>query len=111
MKPVRFCGDALKRLREFPENARHDAGYQLEQIQLGKQPDDFKSMRSVGPGVEEIRIRDDGGAFRVIYTARLRDAVYVLHCFEKKTASTATRDIDLARSRFMAIKRGSNDRP
>lgn len=109
MKPVRFCGDALKRLREFPQSARHDAGYQLEKIQLGEQPDDFKPMPSIGPGVEEIRIRDGGGAFRLIYTARMRDAVYVLHCFEKKSASTANRDIDLARNRYLAIKRGAHD--
>lgn len=109
MKPVRFCGDALKRLREFPQNARHDAGYQLEKIQLGQQPDDFKSVPSIGPGVEEIRIRDGGGAWRVIYTARLQDAVYVLHCFEKKSSSTAARDIDLARRRFRAIKGAADE--
>ena len=110
MKPVRFCGDALKRLREFPVTARHDAGYQLEKIQLGKQPDDFKPMPDIGRGVEEIRIRDGGGAFRVIYTARLQDAVYVLHCFEKTSSSTALRDIDLAKRRYKAIKGGSYDR-
>jgi hypothetical protein len=60
MKPVRFCGDFLKRLREFPQTARHDAGYQLEKIQLGKQPYDFKPMPDIGRGVEEIRIRDGG---------------------------------------------------
>ena len=109
MKPVRFCGDALKRLREFPQNARHDAAYQLEKIQLGKQPDDFKSMPSIGPGVEEIRIRDGGGAWRVIYTARLQEAVYVLHCFEKKSSSTAARDIDLARRRVRAIKGAADE--
>lgn len=110
MKPVRFCGDALKRLREFPESARHDAGYQLEKIQLGKQPDDFKPMPDIGRGVEEIRIRDGGGAFRVIYTARFQDAIYVLHCFEKKSSSTALRDIELARRRHQAIKGGLDDR-
>lgn len=109
MKPVRFCGDALKRLREFPRDARHDAGYQLEKIQLGKQPDDFKPMPDIGRGVEEIRIRDEGRAWRVIYTARLQDAVYVLHCFEKKSASTAARDIDLARRRYQAIKGASDE--
>ena len=48
MKPVRFLGDSLERLREFPENARHDAGYQLEQVQRGEQPDDFKPMPAIG---------------------------------------------------------------
>ena len=74
MKPVRFLGDSLERLREFPEDARNNAGYQLEQLQRGEQPDDFKPMPSIGKGVEEIRVRDDSGIYRVIYTARLAPA-------------------------------------
>jgi hypothetical protein len=57
MKPVRFLGDSLERIREFPEDARHDAGYQLEQVQRGDQPDDFKSMPQIAKGVEGIRLR------------------------------------------------------
>jgi len=105
MKPVRFLGDSLERLREFPEDARHDAGYQLEQVQRGEQPDDFKPMPSIGKGVEEIRVRDDSGIYRVIYTARLADAVYVLHAFQKKTQATAKRDIELATERFQQLRR------
>jgi phage-related protein len=56
MKPVRFLGDALKNLRRFPEDARQDAGYQLDQVQRGKQPSDSKPMPSVGKGVEELRV-------------------------------------------------------
>ncbi len=78
MKPVAFCGDSLNRLRQFPEDARHDAGYQLELLQRGEQPKDFKPMPAIGKGVEELRIWEDAGAYRVIYTARLADAVYVL---------------------------------
>ncbi len=59
MKPVRFLGDSLKRLRELPEDAKQDVGYQLDKVQRGEQPDDFKSMPSIGKGVEEIRLRDD----------------------------------------------------
>lgn len=75
MKPIVFVGDSLKRLREFPEEARHDAGYQLDRVQRGQTPDDFKPMPPIGKGVEEIRIWDDAGTYRVIYTARLADAV------------------------------------
>ncbi len=103
IKPVEFLGDSLKRIREFPTEARHDAGYQLERVQHGQQPDDFKPMPSIGRGVEEIRIRDDAGAWRIIYTARLVDAVYVLHAFEKKTRATSKREIELARRRFAAL--------
>ena len=60
-------------------------------------------MTTVGPGVQEIRIRDASGAFRVIYIAKLESAIYVLHCFQKKTQQTAKRDIDLARKRFKAL--------
>lgn len=56
MKSIRFLGDSLKRLREFPDDARRDAGYQLDKVQRGEQPDDFKSMPSIGQGVEEIQI-------------------------------------------------------
>jgi phage-related protein len=105
MKPLRFLGDSLIRLREFPEDARHDAGFQLEQVQRGEQPADFKPMAGIGKGVEEIRIRDDSGIYRVIYTARLAEAVYVLHAFQKKTQATSRRDIEIAKERFMQLRR------
>jgi phage-related protein len=103
MKPVRFLGDSLKCLRDFPSDARQDAGRQIENVQRGKQPDDFKPMPSIGKGVEEIRVWDDTGTFRVIYTARLADAVFVLH---KKTQTTSRRDIDTAKARFAQLMRG-----
>ena len=103
MKPCYFLGDSLERLREFPKDVQQDAGYQLELVQAGEQPDDFKPMPSIGRGVEEIRVRDDSGAYRVIYTARLADAVYVLHAFQKKTQATPKRDLDLAKQRFKQI--------
>ncbi|MDP2795386.1 MAG: type II toxin-antitoxin system RelE/ParE family toxin [Sulfurisoma sp.] len=100
IKPVRFRGDSLDDLRDFPEDARHDAGYQLEMVQRGLDTDDWKPMATIGKGVREIRIRDDAGAFRVIYLAKLAEAVYVLHCFQKKTEQTSERDIALARKRY-----------
>ncbi|HHT0593443.1 TPA: type II toxin-antitoxin system RelE/ParE family toxin [Legionella anisa] len=105
MKPIRFLGDSLIRLREFDADAKQDAGYQLDKVQRGEQPDDFKPMPSIGKGVEEIRIWDESGTYRVIYTARLADAVYVLHAFQKKTQATAKRDIDLAKTRFAELMR------
>ena len=62
-------------------------------------------MPAIGKGVEEIRVRDASGAYRVIYTARLANAVYVLHAFQKKSQATAKRDIDLARARFSELSR------
>lgn len=106
MKIVRFLGDSLKCLRAFPDDARQDAGRQLDQVQRGKQPDDFKPMPSIGKDVEEIRVWDEAGAFRVVYTARLADSVYVLHAFQKKTQTTSPRDIETAKNRFAQLIKG-----
>ena len=76
-------------------------------MQRGEQPDDFKPMPTIGKGVEEIRVWDDTGTYRVIYTARLADAVYVLHAFQKKTQTTAKRDAELAKRRFTELTRGT----
>ncbi len=100
IKPIAFLGDSLEALRAFPETARHDAGFQLDKVQRGEEPGDWKPMAAVGAGVKEIRIKDATGAFRVIYLAKLADAVYVLHCFQKKTQQTRQEDIELARTRL-----------
>ncbi len=107
MKPIRFLGDSLKVLRDFPKDARQNAGYELEKVQNGLAPDDFMPIPSIGRGVEEIRIWDGSGTYRVIYTARLEDAVYVLHAFQKKTQTTTQRDIETAKRRFDQLMRGA----
>jgi phage-related protein len=94
-KPVEFRGSALDDLRALPQAARREAGHQLDQVQHGREPDDWKPMNTVGRGVREIRIRDAAGAFRVLYVAKF-DAVYVLHCFQKKTQKTSKADLNLA---------------
>ena len=106
MKPISFLGNSLECLREFPADARHDAGYQLDQVQRGRHPTDFKPMPSVGKGVEELRVWDESGSWRVIYIARLQEAVVVLHAFQKKTRATSTRDIEIARNRYAELMRG-----
>lgn len=106
MKPIAFVGSALDDLREFSPEARQDAGHQLYRVQRGLEPDDWKPMKSVGPGVREIRVRDETGAFRVIYVATRPEAIYVLHAFQKKTEQTALRDLDLASTRVKEILGG-----
>ena len=103
MKPLRFLGNTLKTLRDFPSDAMQDAGYQLDKVQRGKQPDDFKPVPSIGVGVEELRIWDESGTYRLIYTARFADAVYVLHAFQKKTQAISRKDIEIAKARFSQI--------
>ncbi len=99
-KPIIFQGTALSDLRAFPTAARREAGFQLDRIQAGKEPDDWKPMATVGSGVQEIRIRDASGAFRVIYVAKFESAIYVLHCFQKKTQKTSRGDLELATLRM-----------
>jgi phage-related protein len=104
VKPIVFLGDSLARLRDFPDNARSQTGYQLREVQKGLDPADWKPMKSIGPGVREIRIREAKGAFRVIYLATVGDSVVVLHAFQKKTQQTPQKDLDLAASRLRAWK-------
>jgi phage-related protein len=105
MKPVSFVGNSLDAVRAFPDSARREAGFQIDRLQRGLDPDDWKPMKTIGAGVREIRVRDSSGAFRVIYIAALEDAVYVLHAFQKKSAATAKRDLDLAATRFGDLMR------
>lgn len=103
MKPVEFLGSSLDRLRKFPQSARRRLGQQIDRIQKGLEPDDWKPMSSIGAGVREIRIRDEGEAWRAIYIAKYPEAVYVLHCFQKKTRKTSSQDIALATERFKEL--------
>lgn len=102
---VKFRGSSRPDLRKFPEEARREAGVQLYQVQTGEDPDDWKAMESIGPGVREIRIREQSGAYRVIYIAKFAEAIYVLHCFQKKTQKTAPRDLAQARRRYKELIR------
>jgi phage-related protein len=105
MKPIEFLGDSLKRIRDFPEDAKQDCGYQLERVQRGEKPSDYRPMPSIGSGVEEIRVWEESGTFRVIYTAHMEEAIYVLHAFQKKTEATPKKDIDLARRRYVELRK------
>ena len=100
MKPARFMGSAKDDLSAFPKPARIRAGHELLMVQVGRDPDDWKPMTSVGPGACEIRLRGPRGAFRVIYVARFEDAIYVLHAFQKKSRKTSRTDLALAKQRY-----------
>jgi phage-related protein len=106
MKVVRFLGDSRKALKDFPNDARREAGHQLDRVQMGFPADDFKPMPTIGKGVEEIQIWEASGTYRIVYTARLAETVYVLHAFQKKTRATSPRDIEIARERFRQLMRG-----
>ena len=89
-------------LRNFPDEARRAAGFELHAVQCGLEPSDWKPMQVIGSGVKEIRIHALG-EWRVIYVAKLREAVYVLHAFQKKSRKMNRQDIELARRRYKQI--------
>jgi phage-related protein len=104
VKDVVFLGSADEDLRAFPPVARQRAGYQLYRVQAGLEPIDWKPMTSIGPGCREIRVRDESGAYRVFYVASVGDALYVLHCFEKKSQRTAKADLDIGKARYKEMR-------
>ena len=99
-KDLKFRASSLDDLRAFPVMARREAGYQLDRVQAGHDPSDWKPMSTIGQGVREIRISDKDGAFRVMHVAKFEAAIYVLHCFQKKSQATAKADLNLAESRY-----------
>jgi phage-related protein len=101
-KPILWIGSSLDDLRAFPEDARRMAGFELRRVQQGLQPTDWKSMASVGTGVEEIRVHT-GEEHRVFYIARFEEGVYVLHAFEKRSRKTPATEIELARTRLRDV--------
>lgn len=102
-KQILWIGSSYDDLVAFPDDARREAGFQLGKVQAGLDPDDWKPFNEIGSGTREIRIRESGGAFRVMYVARFEDGVYVLHCFQKKTQTTAKRDKNIAKARYRAV--------
>lgn len=105
MKPVVFLGDALKKLKSFPDAVRVDVGRELRRVQEALDPRDWKPMPDIGRGVREIRIAERSGAYRVIYVASNGDSIYVLHAFQKKTQKTSATDLNAAKLRYKLIGR------
>lgn len=102
-KPVLWMGSTYKDLLAFPDAVRKKAGFQIHRLQFGLEPEDWKSMPEIGPGICEIRINDSAGVYRLMYVARLENAIYVLHCFHKKTQRTTQHDKAVARARYQAL--------
>lgn len=105
MKTLRFVGSSLRDLRGFPEAARREAGFELDAVQRGLMPSDFKPMFGIAVGVYEIRIHVQG-EWRVLYVAKRADAVYVLHAFEKNRRRRGARMLSW---RLIATGRSENE--
>ncbi|MGE0008415.1 MAG: type II toxin-antitoxin system RelE/ParE family toxin [Parvibaculaceae bacterium] len=102
-RTVVFIGSSRRDIRDFPEAVRDEIGQQLWAVQNDREPKDWKSMPSIGPGVRELRAQEASGAFRAIYVVKIVGKVHVLHAFRKKTQQTSQKDIDLAKRRFRQV--------
>ena len=107
---IRWIGASYGDLLRFPKLARREAGFQLSKVQWNIEPDDWKPFEEVGAGVREIRIRDASGAFRVMYVAKFEEAVYVLHCFHKKSRTTSKLDKEIVSTRYRALVAARDNR-
>jgi len=107
-KPLHWVGSSKKDLLAFPRDVVDDRGYALSVVQHGGMPPSAKAWKGEGPGVFELVEEHRGDAFRAVYTVRFEKAVYVLHCFQKKSPSgirTAKQDVDLIRERLRTAQR------
>ena len=102
-KEIRWVGSTYDDLLAFPQESRREAGFQLGKVQAGLEPADWKPFEDVGAGTKEIRIKDASGAYRVMYVAKFEEAIYVLHCFQKKTRTTSKQDKTIAEARYRAV--------
>ena len=102
-KPIDWRGSSLDDLRQFPQEARSEAGFQLRKLQRGEPPDDWRPFSEVGPGVNEVRIDCADGWFRVMYVAKFDEAIYVLHSFQKSVRRTPRSDVEIAKARYRTV--------
>lgn len=107
-KPIHWVGSTLDDIKQFPDNIKRELGFDLDLVQQGLLPRDFKAMQNLGAGIMEIRVRDTSGAYRLVYIAKLADAIYCLHSFQKKTQKTSSKDLAIIKARYSAVKERQN---
>ncbi len=103
LRPIYWQGDSQSVVRRWSNATKRQAGAELFRLQLRSDPIHWRAMKSVGRGVREIRIAEDG-QYRVLYLTRRMEEIVVLHAFEKKTRRTAKSDIDLGKQRLKSLK-------
>jgi phage-related protein len=108
LKPLQWVGSAKKDLLAMPDDVKDVFGFALHLAQVGKKHDQAKPLKGFGgAGVLEVVEDHIGDTFRAVYTVKLANAVYVLHCFQKKSTrgiETPKPDIDLIRERLKAAQ-------
>ena len=96
-------GDSLEVIRRFPGPVRQDLGAELRRLQTGDRPLNSRPMPSIGARVYELKEQDERAWYRVIYLAKIGNRIYILHCFEKKSAKTGRSDLALAKVRLKRV--------
>ena len=108
-KVIIFVGPSIEEIRAFPVEAKRETGFQLDKIQHGYPASDWKPINTIGIGVREIRVSGSSGIFRVVYVAKFKEAIYVLHAFQKKSQKTRKRDIEIAKMAYKKVLGKRND--
>ena len=112
-RPVIWLGDTRKTMRAFPKIVQQEMGGAIFIAQCGGMPDNAKPLKGLGSGIIEIVERYDTDTYRVVYVVRFKNAIYILHTFQKKSKKgikTPKQDIDLIKKRLQqAIKDAKND--
>ena len=103
-KPVTFLGSSRQGIKDFPQEARREAGYAIDALQNGKLPSiPIKPFPTIGTGASELIIDTKDGWFRVFYVVKFAEGVYVLHSFQKKTNKTSKNDVETGERRYEAM--------
>jgi phage-related protein len=103
---ISWEGDSIEVLRAWPKPIREDFGVALGEMQEGRPAAlPVRPMPSIAAGVFELKDADNGKWYRVVYMARHKETIYVLHCFTKNTAKTEKRDLATAAKRWKDVQR------
>ena len=107
LRPLEWVGSSKEDARGFPADVQDHVGFALYQAQAGLKHHDAKALEGLGSGVLEVVSRHDGDTYRAVYTVRFREAVYVLHAFQKKAKkgiATPKQEINLVKRRLRAAE-------
>lgn len=103
-KKIYWEGDSLESLKKFPTEIKVNIGHELRRLQEGRAPLNSRPMSSISTGVFELKDRDKSGWYRVLYFTKVKNRVFVLHSFVKKTAKTSKNDLKIASIRLKNLK-------
>jgi phage-related protein len=103
VRPLLWVASSKRNYCEFPGKVQDNLGFELFLAQTGQYPPSAKPLKGFGSGVLELVEDYDGDTYRAVYAVRFKEAIYVLHAFQKKSKrgiATPKSDIDLIRRRL-----------